>query len=238
MSTYNYDGFSANDYDFDNATGPQAGEKAPKCEVYDLDGNPRQLLDFEGEFLILEMGSLSCPLFQTRRGKMQSLTVNGAPISSAVLYVREAHPGAKIPQHKSFDDKMSCAHRLKVEDGETRTVFVDDLEGTAHKAYGGMPNTVFIINRNGCVVFRAEWNDPTATQAALNALTDGRTPQIRSYFKPGLPLTSLRTLQRAGKGSGLDFLRSFPSLLWNNLIKRNIRTLFHYPASTTGKKSC
>lgn len=238
MSAYNYDGFSAKDYDFDNATGPQCGEKAPNCEVRDLDGNLRRLLDFEGDFLVLEMGSLSCPLFQTRRGKMQTLETGDTCISNAILYVREAHPGLDIPQHKSFDDKRSCAHRLKVEDSETRTIFVDDLEGTAHKAYGGMPNTVFIINRNGCVVFRAEWNNPTATQAALNALTSGRPIRARSYFKPGLPLISLRTLQRAGKGSGSDFLRSFPSLLWNNLIRRNIRTFFNRPTSVTSKKNC
>lgn len=238
MNSYNYEGFSARDYDFDNATGPQCGEKAPNCQVSDLDGNLRHLLNFEGEFLVLEMGSLSCPLFQTRRGSMQTLETGDTRISNAILYVREAHPGADIPQHKSFDDKRSCAHRLKVEDNEARTVFVDDLEGTAHNAYGGMPNTVFIINRNGCVVFRGEWNDTTATQAALDALINGRPIQVRSYFKPGLPLISLRTLKRAGKGSGSDFLRSFPSLLWNNLIKRNIRTLFNRQPSMTSKKTC
>lgn len=238
MSDYNYDGFSAEEYDFDQAAGPQCGDKAPNCQVRDLDGSPRDLLSFDGEFLVLEMESLTCPLFQTRRGKMQNINTGDARISNAILYVREAHPGADVPQHRSFEDKQSCAQRLKDEDGETRTVLVDDLEGTAHTAYGGMPNTLFIINRNGCVVFRAEWNNPKATQDAVTALLSGTPLRTRSYFLPGLPLVSIRTLRRAGKGAGSDFLRSFPSLIWNNVVKRNLRTLFNRPSSLGRDTTC
>jgi hypothetical protein len=238
MSGYNYDGFSATDYDFAKSAGPELGSKAPDCQVFDLDGNPRQLLDFEGDFLVLEMGSLTCPLFQTRRGKMERLKTGDTQISNVILYIREAHPGAGIPQHKSFDDKRACARRLMDDDGETRRILVDDLRGTAHQAYGSMPNTLFIINRNGCVVFRAEWNNSTATQAALNALIAGAPLRVRTYFRPGLPILSMKTLQRAGKGSGSDFLRSFPSLVWNNLIKRNLRTLFNRPDVLSRDTTC
>lgn len=227
MDDYNYDGFSAKGYDFDNSTGPQTGDRAPDVWVTDINGNAKRILDFDGEYLVLEMGSLTCPLFQSRRGKMQNIETGDSRISSAVLYVREAHPGADIPQHKTVEDKRVCATRLLEEDGETRTVLVDDLKGTAHSAYGGMPNTLFIIDRSGCVVFRAEWNNPTATQAALNSLINVEPVRVRSYFRPALPWVALRTLRRAGKGSGSDFLRSLPSLIWKNVIKRNIRTLFN-----------
>lgn len=238
MSHYNYDGFSANDYDFDKTTGPQLGDKAPDCQVFDVDGNARQLLDFEGDLLVLEMGSLTCPLFQTRRAKMERLETGGASISNVVLYIREAHPGASIPQHKSFEDKLLCAKRLIQEDGETRSILVDDLDGTAHNAYGAMPNTLFIINRSGCVVYRAEWNNPTATQAALSALKNGAPLRVRNYFRPGLPILSMKILRRAGRGSGSDFLLSFPSLIWNNLIKRNLRTFFNRPDMLAHDTTC
>lgn len=238
MSSYNYDSFSSTDYDFDRTSGPQQGEKAPDFLVSTSTGTSRQLLEFEGEFLVLEMGSLTCPLFQSRRGKMEQIEGADKRVSSAVLYVREAHPGANIPQHRNFEAKRACAQRLVSEDGEARLVLVDDLEGQVHKAYGGMPNTVFIINRNGCVVFRAEWNNPHATQAALDALLNGHSFRSRSYFRPALPAVAIRTLRRAGKGSASDFLRSFPSLVWNNLIKRNLRLLLNRPQPLSAETTC
>jgi len=236
MSDYNYDNFSSKDYDFNNMKGPSVGGKAPNCLVFDCNGKPLKLLDFDGQFLVLEMGSLTCPLFQTRRHTMASF--NDSRISSAVLYVREAHPGMDIPQHKNFEDKRACAERLRLEDGETRQILVDDFEGGAHRAYGGMPNTVFIINRQGCVVFRSEWNNPKATINALKSLMNGVPYHSKSYFKPGQPSISIWTLRRAGKGAVLDFLRSFPSLIWHNLIKRNLRLLFNRPKALSDNVAC
>ncbi len=36
--------------------------------------------------------------------------------------------------------KTACAIRLMRQDGETRTLYIDDFNGQAHKTYGGMPN--------------------------------------------------------------------------------------------------
>lgn len=227
MPDYNYDEFSTGDYDFDSVVGPLVGEKAPDFALETTDGGKQSLLQFDGEFLVLEMGSITCPLFQSRRGIMETLDRKFDGVSNAVLYVREAHPGADIPSHKTFDDKLACASRLKTSDGETRRVFVDDFEGHAHRAYGSMPNAVFIINRNGCVVFRSEWNNPAATQKALLALKAGRDVRVKSYFRPAMPSVALRTLGHAGKGSLADFFKGLPKLIWVNVIKRNLRLLFN-----------
>jgi hypothetical protein len=134
MPDYNYDEFSTGDYDFDTVVGPMVGEKAPAFELATLDGGHQSLLDFDGEFLVLEMASITCPLFQSRRPVMETLDRKVDGVSNAVLYVREAHPGADIPSHKNFDDKMACASRLKETHGETRIVFVDDFVGHEHNA--------------------------------------------------------------------------------------------------------
>ncbi|MCR9136609.1 MAG: hypothetical protein NXI27_11475 [Alphaproteobacteria bacterium] len=238
MSSYNYDSFSSEDYDFDHSTGPAVGEKAPDFLLTTSAGDKRNLLDFDGEILVLEMGSITCPLFQGRRKTMETLDVDDKRVSQAVLYVREAHPGADIPQHRDLDAKRQCARRLEEEDGETRLILVDDIEGTAHNAYGAMPNTVFIINRNGCVVFRAEWNNASATKAAVIALLNGQSYRAKSFFRPGPPAVSIRTLRRAGKGSVSDFLRSFPILFLNNIIKRNMRLLFNRPTDLSRNTTC
>lgn len=237
MDSYNYDGFSTGDYDFEGAGGPDVGDKAPDFKLMTTEGQARRLLDFAGDYLVLEMGSITCPLFQSRRTIMETLD-HDDDVSTAVLYVREAHPGAKIRSHKSIDDKTACATRLKRVDGETRTVFIDGLDGRAHGAYGSMPNAVFIINKNGCVVFRSDWNNPSATRKAIQALVAGRAVTAKSYFRPAVPKTVFRTLGNAGQGSAADFFKGLPVLIWKNIFKRNIRLLLNRPKSGSGRTTC
>lgn len=220
---YNYQNFDAGDYDLVNFKGPVPGSKAPDFAVQTADGSATRVLAFDGDFLVLEMGSLTCPLFQGRRPAMARLDLADDRVNFAVLYVREAHPGDKIGAHQSFADKQGCAARLVQSEGERRRVLVDDLDGTIHAAYGGYPNSVFIINRNGCVVYASDWNNPAATARALTQLQAGHPAQVRAYFKPVPPLVSLRVLGNGGKGAMADFLRGLPRLIWNNLIRRNLR---------------
>lgn len=238
MGDYNYDAFSSGDYDFDTVDGPDVGEKAPDFLLTTSLGQDRHILDFEGEFLVLELGSITCPLFQSRRTLMQPITDQFEGVSSAILYVREAHPGSDIPAHQSFDDKAACARRLQHEDGESRLILIDGFDGAAHQAYGGMPNAVFIINRNGCIVYRSDWNNPTATRKALAGLLAGQSISVKSYFRPATPATALRTLRRAGKGSSPDFFKSLPALIWANVIKGNLRILFGRKARTSADTEC
>lgn len=226
MPEYNYEAFSSDDYDFDTSAGPGIGQKAPDFVLTTPSGESRRLLDFDADLLVVELGSITCPLFQTRRPAMQALAASDPRVQSVVLYVREAHPGAGIPSHGDLPAKSACARRLTEEDGETRLILVDDVEGAAHQAYGSMPNALYIINRNGCVVFKADWNNPTATRAAVRDLLENRPIRAKNYFKPASPVVSIQTLRRAGSGSALDFFRSLPALIWNNLVKRNLRTLF------------
>ncbi len=224
--TYNYDSFDAKHYDLATFTGPALGSKAPDFSLSLADGGTARLLDFDTPFLVLEMGSLTCPLFQGRRPAMTALNAGAQDASFAVLYVREAHPGATIGAHNSQDDKQSCARNLMESDGEQRRIFVDDLGGQVHEAYGGFPNSVYIINRHGCVVYFSDWNNPTATATALTQLQAGKPANVRAFFKPVPPSVSLRVLGNGGRGAKMDFLRSFPNLIWHNLILRNIRLLF------------
>ena len=222
MSSYNYEQFTTNDYDFDRFGGPKVGEKAPDFECTTTENRSKRILDFDGDFLVLELGSITCPLFQGRRAGMSSLHQLFPNVSSAILYVREAHPGIDIPSHRSFEEKQQRAQMLKNDDGEERLILVDGLDGAAHKAYGGLPNAVYIINANGCVVYRSKWNNANATKQALAALTKGKAPDAKGYFLPASPAVVVKTLKRSGDGSLTDFLVGLPKLIWVNLIKRNL----------------
>jgi len=221
MTEYNYDKFAGSHYDLINFTGPDTGSKAPDGELSRIDGSTRRLLDFAGRFLVLEMGSITCPLFQSRRDIMGQLPGEFPDVDFAVLYAREAHPGAHIGAHNNMDDKVRQATLLRDGDGEAREILIDGIDGTLHSVYGGYPNAVFIINAKGCVVYRSAWNNPPATRRALGQLMAGKSVASEGYFLPANPRQAWRTLKQAGKGSGADFARSFPSLFWKNLVRRN-----------------
>lgn len=234
---YNYAQFRAGDYDLVNFRGPAPGMAAPDFVLSLAEGGTSRLLDFEGEFLALEMGSLTCPLFQGRRNGMTALYQGFQNVEFAVLYVREAHPGATISAHRSDDEKQNCAARLR-RDGENRRILVDDLNGTAHQAYGGYPNSVFIINRHGCVVYASDWNNPQTTGRALRLLLQGKPANVKAWFKPVPPSVSLKILRAGGKGSMADFLRGLPRLVWNNLLRRNVRLMRGRSIGTPPDTSC
>ncbi len=236
--TYNYTTFDASEYDLANFRGPVPGRKAPDFAVARADGGSERLLDFDGDFLVLEMGSLTCPLFQGRRPRMERMDAHDANVAFKVLYVREAHPGDLIGAHATQEDKATCALRLVEEERETRTVLVDTLDGQVHEAYGGYPNSVFIINRNGCVVYASDWNNPEVTARALALLKQGKPADVKSWFRPVPPSVSRRVLGQGGRGSMSDFLRGLPRLIWMNLIRRNIRLLLGRGPGVLPDASC
>jgi len=226
MNDYHYDRFTAAAYDLDGFDWPGLGKKAPNGEVTTLSGNRQSLLDFSGDFLVLELGSITCPLFQSRRGFMSDLVEQNPNVDFAILYVREAHPGVDICQHKDFTEKNAMAAKLHNEDGENRPILIDDIHGSNHKAFGSYPNSVFIINRSGCVVYRSDWNNPGATGNALKRLLSGQPAGGQGMFLPAKPPIAIATLRRAGGHALKDFLFDLPKLIWKNAIKRNLRVLF------------
>jgi hypothetical protein len=139
-----------------------------------------------------------------------------------VLYTREAHPGENYPAHESFSDKMNDARDLKRFEPVERTILVDDLEGTMHTDYGARPNSVYVIGKDGIILFRADWNDPEAVQVQLDRLfqNDGNASGLEPVditddftgIDGGAVNTAMRVMKRAGYTSIVDFAVSSMNL--------------------------
>ena len=91
------------------------------------------------------------------------------------VYTREAHPGEHVGYHDSFETKLANARRLRDEVGIRRTILVDDLEGTAHRAYGLLPNMTWVIGRGGQVLYRADWTSAANVEAFVDRYRTART---------------------------------------------------------------
>ena len=104
---------------------------------------------------------------------------------------------------------------------------VDGVEGTLHGAYGAMPNSVYLIGTDGLVAHRADWLNPGVLKKRMDELlaVQGVAAHVPpssladNYIRvnPQAMATSLRVFWRAGLGSGVDFLLSFPAMVQGRL---------------------
>ena len=86
------------------------------------------------------------------------------------IYVREPHPGEHYGPHKDFEQKLEYARQCRDQDGIENPLLVDDLEGTVHELYGVLPNMVYIVSKEGRIVYKAMWTDHEEIRVVLENL--------------------------------------------------------------------
>jgi hypothetical protein len=79
-----------------------------------------------------------------------------------LVYVREAHPedgwvleenreaGIRVADPRSDAERESCATRL----ASAMPVLVDDLDDRVARAYGGWPERLYLVDRNGRIAYQ------------------------------------------------------------------------------------
>ena len=154
MTDYNYKRFRPSNYDYGNFAGPKPGEEILDFTLRSLDGKEAKLTDFKGQWVVLETGSLTCPMYVKNINPVKQVVQKYPDVQFLVIYIREAHPGTRRGCHQSMEEKIILAREMQQEYGEVRSVLVDDLDGSMHQAYGSFPNMVYVINPKGEVVYR------------------------------------------------------------------------------------
>ena len=157
--TYNYSRFRMSVYELGYFPGPKAGEQVDYGYTFtDLNGNTVNLEDYEGKWLVIESGSLTCPMYVKNVKPYSKLKEKYPDVEWLVVYVREAHPGERAAQAKSVEEKINYAKRSRDDYGESRPIAVDSVDGKWHHDWGLLPNTVYVINPQGMVIYRADWS--------------------------------------------------------------------------------
>jgi hypothetical protein len=140
------------------------------------------------------------------------------------VYVREPHPGEHYGPHRSFAQKLQYARDCASQDDVRTRLVVDDLDGTMHRAYGMLPNMVYVLDREGRVVYKAMWTDHAELGAVLANLAWADEQQAQGIrVKPSyverlafVPATyegdlRERVFSRAGPQASRDFEAMYPS---------------------------
>ena len=165
---YNNARFKIKLYDWDLFLGPAAGDIAPDFTVSDLEtGEPVSLSGLRGKWVVIETGSSTCSMYTKNIPGMESLCAEHPDVEFLVIYVREAHPGERLHQHKHFAAPVSAARLLKPRYNENRRVLVDSHAGDFHRVYGMKPNFIYVIRPDGTVHYRCDWAHVDGLKEAL-----------------------------------------------------------------------
>lgn len=225
IKKYNYESFSGQDLLKHAArmgfrSGLKPGDRAPDFELRSVDGDEIRLSDFEGEKnVVLTFGSATCPFTAASIRGMNDLyeeLEDRDDVEFLFVYIREAHPGEKIPAHRSDDDKREAAELFRDEEDVEMKVLVDDIDGHVHRRYGKMPNPTYIIDKTGHVAFRALWTKASVIEEALEELfsaqkhNDDEPVIVHDGESRAMPMTyailnSHRALERGGHKAIREF---------------------------------
>ncbi|MBQ0734961.1 deiodinase-like protein [Aquimarina celericrescens] len=222
-SDYNYSNFKAKFYQFKDFTGLKEGDTYQDFEFLSIQGQKKRLSDFLDKPLVVEMGSITCPMYAGHVTPMQELARKYPEFNFVVLYVREAHPGNNISCHKDFDEKVSAAKEAARFYDDKRTILVDDIDGEAHEIYGKLPNSVYVIDTDGAILFVKPWNNTDYLGDILTNLLHKKPTEDLKFrpAKPGLG-QSFTTLLKGGWVSLYDFVVQLPELLWKHWKAGNL----------------
>jgi peroxiredoxin len=222
FNNYNYHRFTRDllqEAEAKGFPGPRAGEEAPDFRARTLSGEPICLSDYRGKKnVLLVFGSATCPMTADSIPGIQRLydRFRGGEIEFLFVYVREAHPGERIPAHSSMASKLEAATLLRDQEELFMPMVIDDLRGSIHRKYSKLPNSAYLIDRSGRVAFRSLWTNAAVLEKAVTELLTLQHQRSEDHVVVNgaqdlsMPLSyntllSYRALERGGAQSLADF---------------------------------
>lgn len=172
------------------ATGVKVGDPAPDLTIKRLDGNPAKLAMSRGKPLVLIFASYTVPTFREKAPKLNELVreYRGRNVDFMLVYTAEAFPTGdkeidrnkrekiEIPQHKSFVDRQAVARTAQTTLKLDLPIVVDDMDDTAAKTFGLLPNGVAVIGKDGNIAAIQKWEDPFGLKVILDDLQKVNVP--------------------------------------------------------------
>jgi peroxiredoxin len=197
----------------------KVGVAAPEFEASTLDGKIFRLSESRGKrHVVMMTGAVTSPMcaYEVPAFNLLLGEFHGRGVSFILLYTRESHPAENYAAHKTLEQKILYARDLQRLEDVHFPILVDHLDGRIHRAYGAWPNALYVIHKDGRLIFRSNMaNDRELRQflddllAAERAAADGKVTHLQ-YSERVLPhvadqATHRRVYERAGPKAFEDY---------------------------------
>lgn len=151
--------------------GPGLDEQAPDFTLQTVDGQEVTLSEQVGDQpIVLVFGNFTCGPFRSQAGNIEKLYERYKDRAKFYLvYVREAHPtdgwwmtsnqrvGIEVPQPTTDAERLIVAATCRAHlglDASDLPFLVDTVDDKVGATYSGMPNRLYLIDREGKVAFK------------------------------------------------------------------------------------
>jgi thiol-disulfide isomerase/thioredoxin len=154
-------------------TDPGPGDPVPAFDLPTLDGGRFRGDDLGNRPVLVIFGSRTCPVTESAGPRLARLHHAFArDVRFVFVNTREAHPGERIPQPETFDEKWAHAPLVRDHHRFGFDVAVDDIDGSLHRYFSPKPNSAYLLLRTP--PSRTEPIGPTttppyATRSSLSA---------------------------------------------------------------------
>jgi hypothetical protein len=203
----------------------RVGTEAPDFALPDLSGKTVRLSSYRNNSnVVLMFGSVTCgaTATQLRAGKpsIRSLYARykNKGFEFLLIYTKEPHPGENIAQPTTMEERVKNAIRLKQEEKVNFSILIDTPDNAVRNAYRGWANGIFVINKDGVLVFRSSWtHGPELAQVLYDLHTwekaQARNELVRVCYSERLvgllrnKKISASVHRRAGPQAAQDFAR-------------------------------
>jgi alkyl hydroperoxide reductase subunit AhpC len=155
-----------------NSMASRVGAPAPDLNATTLDGQQITLSDLQGNHTVIMTGSVTSPMCCFEIPNLNKIQDEFGPkgIRFYLLYSRESHAGDNYPSHESFEQKMANARDLQRLENVQFPIIVDGLDGATHLAYGPWPSSLFVISKDGLLVYRTNMSNSQELEQVLEDL--------------------------------------------------------------------
>lgn len=157
---------------------PGTGDRVPAFDLPTLDGPRFSSADLGPLPVLLVFGSRTCPVTESAGPILRELHEEfGEAVRFVLVNTREAHPGQLVPQPQTFERKWEHALDLRRHHAFDFETAVDGIDGEVHRAFSPKPNSAYLIDQEGTILYRAHWaNDARGLRDALAAAVLRRAP--------------------------------------------------------------
>ena len=205
--------------------GVRVGTEAPDFKLPDLGRKTVRLSDYRRKAnVVLMFGSVTCGATATQlragRPSIRSLYARYKKkgFEFFVIYTREPHPAENIGQPATLAERMKNAVQLKKEEKVNFPILIDTPDNRVRNVYRGWSNGIFVVNKEGMLVFRSSWTHGPELAQVLHDLYAWEKAQaenelVRFCYSERLvgllrdKRISASVHRRAGPQASRDFVR-------------------------------